>query len=143
MSRRPPSERSEYSVFWPITTRWEDNDQYGHVNNVAYYSWFDTAVNAWLVAQGLLDPANGDQIGLVVESSCRYFRPLSFPQRVQIGIRTGRIGTSSIVWKLGAFTFDDPRAAAEGRFIHVYVDRERRRPISISATWRQALTPFS
>ncbi len=131
--------RSAYRAFRSIPTRWMDNDAYGHVNNVVYYSWFDTAVNAWLVESGLLDIQHGSIIGLVVETGCRYFRSIAFPETVEAGIRIGRIGTSSVHWEVGLFTAGHDDAAAEGHFIHVYVDRATRRPCPLPPEWRAAL----
>jgi acyl-CoA thioester hydrolase len=122
-----------------MTTRWSDNDAYGHVNNVVYYSWFDSAVNAWLIEAGLLDVAAGDPIGLVVETSCRFARPLAYPEPVEIGLAVERVGTSSVAYRLGVFAADSADAAAEGRFVHVYVDRETRRPASLPEAWRKKL----
>jgi acyl-CoA thioester hydrolase len=127
-SRPQAKPRSAYPVFRPITTRWMDNDVYGHVNNVVYYSWFDTAVNAYLIEQGVLDIHQGEVIGLVVETQCNYFAPLAFPQTVHAGIRVARLGTSSVRYEVGLFAEGSDEAAACGHFVHVYVDRESRRP---------------
>jgi acyl-CoA thioester hydrolase len=123
-----PDARNTYKVFRSISTRWMDNDAYGHVNNVVYYSWFDTAVNAWLIEQGVLDVQHGQTIGLVVETQCNYFAPLSFPQTVEAGIRVARIGASSVRYEVGLFAAGAQWCAARGHFVHVYVDREQRRP---------------
>lgn len=131
--------RTSYRNFRTITTRWMDNDAYGHVNNVIYYSWFDTAVNALLVECGLLDIQSGSTIGLVVETGCRYFRSVVFPDPVEAGVRIARIGNSSIRWEVGLFTAGHEAAAAEGHFVHVYVDRTTRRPQPLAADWRQRL----
>ena len=128
-----------YRAFATIPTRWLDNDIYGHVNNTVYYSWFDTAVNAHLIAAGLLDVANGATIGLVVETGCRYARPISFPETVEAGIRVGRLGISSVRYEIGLFTAAVADAAAEGFFVHVYVDRQSRRPVPLDERWRAAL----
>jgi acyl-CoA thioester hydrolase len=127
-SRPHAKPRSAYPVFRPISTRWMDNDVYGHVNNVVYYSWFDTAVNAYLIEQGVLDIHQGEVIGLVVETQCNYFAPLAFPQTVHAGIRVARLGTSSVRYEVGLFAEGSDEAAACGHFVHVYVDRESRRP---------------
>lgn len=128
-SSRPQTQpRSAYPVFRPITTRWMDNDVYGHVNNVVYYSWFDTAVNAYLIEQGALDIDAGEVIGLVIETQCNYFAPLAFPQTVHAGIRVAHIGQSSVRYEVGLFAEGCDTAAACGHFVHVYVDRENRRP---------------
>ena len=132
-------QRSDFPLIHALATRWADNDIYGHVNNVVYYSWFDTAVNTVLMGRGLLDPHGGAIIGLVVESGCRYHRPLAFPQAVALGLRIGRLGRSSICWEIGVFDDEAPEAAAEGRFVHVHVDRETRRPVPVPEAWRRAL----
>ena len=128
---RPQAEpRSAYKVFRPIGTRWSDNDVYGHVNNVVYCSWFDSAVNAYLIESGALDIHAGHVIGLVIETQCNYFSPLSFPEPVLAGIRVAQVGSSSVRYEVGLFPGQDSTAltAAKGHFIHVYVDRLTRRP---------------
>lgn len=119
-----------------------DNDVYGHVNNVVYYSWFDTAVNAYLIEQGALDIHAGSTIGLVIETQCNYFAPLAFPQDVQAGIRVAHIGSSSVRYEVGLFAADAPSAAAVGHFVHVYVDRDSRRPVPLPQALRQVLEPL-
>ncbi len=129
-SARPvPEHSSSYKVFRTISTRWMDNDAYGHVNNVVYYSWFDTAVNAYLIEQGVLDIHQGETIGLVVETQCSYFAPLAFPQLVEAGIRVARLGESSVRYEVGLFARGEEFTAAKGHFIHVYVDKVTRRPV--------------
>ena len=143
-ARAQPLLRSAYPVFRSITTRWADNDVYGHVNNVVYYSWFDTAVNAYLISQGALDIHGGQTIGLVVETQCNYFAPLAFPQTVDAGIRVARLGSSSVHYEVGLFGAGEPLSAAAGYFVHVYVDRETRRPVALPTLLRtvlQALLP--
>ena len=135
----PLPSRAEFPAIRSITTRWMDNDIYGHVNNVVYYSFFDTAVNAHLIEQGVLDPATSPVIGLVVETGCRYAAPITFPDRVDAGIRVARIGTSSVRYEVGLFRNDDHDAAAFGHFTHVYVNRETRRPVPIPDAVRKAL----
>lgn len=127
---RPQVEpRSAYRVFRDIGTRWSDNDLYGHVNNVVYYSWFDTAVNGLLIERGALDIHAGGVIGLVVETQCNYFAPLAFPDPVVAGIRVAHIGSSSVRYEIALFPGDDEQpCAAKGHFVHVYVDRATRRP---------------
>ena len=137
MTARPT--RDQYAVMRPIPTRWADNDVYGHVNNAAYYGFFDTAVNAWLIEQGLLDTAASDAIGLVVETGCRYHTSLSFPETIEAALRVARLGTSSVRYELALFSEGDADAAADGHFVHVYVDRETRRPTPIPADIRTAL----
>lgn len=130
-SRAQPQPRSAYRVFRDIGTRWADNDVYGHVNNVVYYSWFDTAVNAHLIEQGALDIHAGPVIGLVIETQCNYFAPLAFPQTVQAGLRVAHLGTSSVRYEVGLFAAGAELAAACGHFVHVYVDRGSRRPVPL------------
>ena len=131
LQRPQPEHRSAYRAFQPIGTRWADNDQYGHVNNVVYYSWFDTAVNGLLIERGALDVQHGAVIGYVVETGCNYFSPLAFPQAVLAGIRVASTGSSSVRYELALFP-DDARlpCAAKGHFVHVYVDRTTRRPVA-------------
>lgn len=140
MSDRPtPSTRAAYRAFRSIPTRWMDNDVYGHMNNVVHYSLFDTAVNGWLIEAGVLDLHRGDQIGLVVETGCRYFGELAFPDIVTAGLRVARIGSSSVRYEVGLFRNDQDEAAAEGFFVHVYVDRQSRRPKPLGEGLRAAL----
>ena len=137
---KPQAEpRSAYKVFRSIGTRWMDNDVYGHVNNVVYYSWFDTAVNAYLIEQGALDIHHGETIGLVIETQCNYFSPLAFPQTVEAGIRVAKLGTSSVRYEVGLFAQGEPLTAAKGHFIHVYVDKHTRRPGPLSAQLKTTL----
>ncbi|TNF60040.1 MAG: acyl-CoA thioesterase [Burkholderiales bacterium] len=139
-STRPePRARDHYRVFRAIGTRWMDNDVYGHVNNVVYYSWFDTAVNAWLIEQGALDIHGGEVIGLVVETRCNYFAPLAFPQTVEAGLRVAHLGSSSVRYEVGLFAQGEPLTAACGHFIHVYVDRASRRPVALPALLKNTL----
>jgi acyl-CoA thioester hydrolase len=139
MTSRSAGVRADYRVFRSIPTRWMDNDSYGHVNNVVHYSLFDTAVNAHLVEAGLLDIAGGATIGLVVETGCRFFRSISFPEVVEAGLRVAHMGRSSVRYEIGLFTAASPDAAAEGFLVHVYVDRDHRRPVPLAAAWRDAL----
>ena len=134
-----PEPRGAYRAFRPITTRWMDNDAYGHVNNVVYYSWFDTVVNAHLIERGVLDIHNGSTIGLVVETQCNYFAPIAFPQLVEAGLRVARLGRSSVRYEVGLFLASEPLTAARGHFVHVYVDRETRRPTGLPAPLAQVL----
>ena len=141
MADRPaPASRNAYRAFRSITTRWMDNDIYGHMNNVVHYLLFDTAVNGWLVEEKVLDIHGGDQIGLVVETGCRYFSELAFPDLVTAGIRVARLGSSSVRYEIGLFRNDETSAAAEGFFVHVYVDRRSRRPKPLGAALKQALS---
>jgi acyl-CoA thioester hydrolase len=132
--------RGNYARFQSITTRWIDSDAYGHLNNVVYYSFFDTAVNALLIEHGLLDPVSSPQICLVVETGCRYFESLSFPENVDVGIRVERLGNSSVQYDLGIFRHGQDRTLAEGRFVHVCVDRSTRRPVSLPENYRTLLS---
>ena len=140
---RPQAEpRDAYRAFRTITTRWMDNDQYGHVNNVIYYSWFDTAVNAHLIEQGALDTAGGSTIGFVVETQCHYFAPLAFPQNVVAGIRVAHMGSSSVRYEVGLFAEDGATTAARGYFVHVYVDRATQRPVPLPDALKAVLAPL-
>ncbi|MFN3303215.1 MAG: acyl-CoA thioesterase [Roseateles sp.] len=131
MSERPqPDLRESYARFVPLTTRWMDNDVYGHLNNVVYYSLFDTAVNRLLIEGGALDLRAGGVIGLVVETHCNFFESLAFPQRIEAGVRVAHQGRSSVRYEIGLFAEGAPRCAARGHFVHVYVDRDRRRPVA-------------
>ena len=141
-ARPQPEPRDAYRAFRTITTRWMDNDQYGHVNNVVYYSWFDTAVNAYLIEQGALDTAAGGTIGFVVETQCHYFAPLAFPQNVDAGIRVAHIGSSSVRYEVGLFAEGAPTTAACGHFVHVYVDRVTQRPVPLPEALKAALEPL-
>jgi acyl-CoA thioester hydrolase len=137
-----PPFRAAYPAFLAIPTRWMDNDTYGHVNNVTYYAYFDTVVNEHLVRAGNLDIRNGGAIGIVVETACRFHKPLSFPETVDAGMRVVRVGHSSVTYEIGLFRADDDDAAATGRFVHVWVDRQHRRPIAVPANVRAALAPL-
>ena len=134
-TRAQPEPRSAYRVFRSISTRWSDNDIYGHVNNTVYYSWFDTAINGLLIDSEALDIHGGPVIGLVVETQCNYFAPLVFPGEVVAGIRVAHIGSSSVRYEIAIFP-DDPAApcAARGHFIHVYVDRLQRKPAALPSS---------
>ncbi|HEY5710253.1 MAG TPA: thioesterase family protein [Allosphingosinicella sp.] len=131
--------RGAYPVWRAVTTRWADNDAYGHINNVVHYSWFDTAVNAWLIEAGLLDVAAGDPIGLVVETGCRYARSLTYPEDVEVGLGVEHLGSSSVRYRIGVFAKGDDAPAAEGHFVHVYVGRATRRPAPLPEAWRTRL----
>jgi len=131
MARAAAHPRSLYRHFLPIQTRWSDNDAYGHVNNVVYYSWFDTVVNEYLIAARALDIQSSPVVGLVVETQCNYFSELAFPQRVEAGLRVAHIGRSSVRYELALFAAGAEPASAQGHFIHVYVDRDSRRPVAL------------
>lgn len=139
MSRPQPEARTAYAHFSRITTRWMDNDIYGHVNNVTYYSYFDTAVNRYLIEAGVLDIHVGPTIGLVIETHCNYFAPLAFPRQVEAGIRVAHIGSSSVRYEIGLFDEGQALSAASGHFVHVYVDRDTRRPAPLPAAFLSAL----
>jgi acyl-CoA thioester hydrolase len=131
--------REDFAQLVALPTRWMDNDVYGHVNNVQYYSYFDTAVNQWLIERGALDIHGGTVVGFVVETGCTYFRPVSFPDLLQVGIRVARIGASSVRYELGLFRNDDPAIAAAGHFVHVYVNRASGQPTPVPAATRALL----
>jgi acyl-CoA thioester hydrolase len=138
-TREAPQRRGDYRHFHTIATRWMDNDAYGHVNNVVYYSYFDTVVNQYLVRAGVLDIGRGEVIGLVVETQCRYFSELSFPQTVHAGLRVARLGRRACATRSGVFADDEDAACAQGHFVHVYVDRATRRPTPLPAPLRAVL----
>jgi acyl-CoA thioester hydrolase len=134
----PRPRRDQYATFRRLQTRWMDNDSYGHMNNVVHYSLFDTAVNGWLIDQGLLDPRASDSYGLVVETGCRYFAEMQFPDVVHAGLRISKIGGSSVRFEIALFRNDEDEAAAEGFFVHVYVGRDTHRPVQIEGARRTA-----
>ena len=138
----PATLRAAYRHFLVIPTRWMDNDIYGHVNNVTYYSYFDTVVNEHLIRAGGLDIAAGPAIGYVVENSCTFRKPLSFPEIIDAGLRVAKLGRTSVVYEIARFRSGDDDAAATGRFVHVWVDRATQRPIGIPAAIRAALAPL-
>jgi len=135
--------RADYKHFLPLQTRWADNDIYGHVNNVAYYGYFDTVVNDYLINAGALDIHEGEIIGLVVETGCKYFAPLEFPQKLEGALRVAHIGNSSVRYELAIFKDNEDTPAAGGHFVHVYVDRKTRRPMPLPAAFRSALDKIS
>jgi acyl-CoA thioester hydrolase len=137
------SSRNDYKHILPLQTRWADNDIYGHVNNVAYYGYFDTIVNEYLIGSGVLDIHGGDVIGLVVETGCKYFTPLEFPEKLEGGLRVARIGNSSVRYELAIFKAGDNAPAAEGHFTHVYVNRQTRRSVALPAAFRSVLEKIS
>jgi acyl-CoA thioester hydrolase len=139
MSKPPPEPRAAYRHFQRIPTRWMDNDVYGHVNNVQYYSYFDTVVNQYLIEQGVLDIERSAVVGLVVETGCQYFTPIAFPDVVDAGLRVARLGNSSVRYEVGIFRNQEAATAAQGHFVHVYVDRASRRPVPLPAELRDAL----
>jgi acyl-CoA thioester hydrolase len=137
--RSPRLVRSDFRVFRPIQTRWMDNDVYGHANNVVYYSWFDTAVNGWLVEAGLLDFSADSAIGLVVETSCTYFQSVAFPDVLECGLAIERLGRSAVTYRTGIFRQNETDAAAQGRFTHAYVERATQRPVPVPDRARAAM----
>jgi acyl-CoA thioester hydrolase len=134
-----PHRRADYPHHLPIPTRWMDNDVYGHVNNVVYYSYFDTVINRWLIDEGGLDIHRGATIGLCVESRCSYLRAIAFPGELEAGLRVAHLGRSSVRYEIAIFTRGDDAAAAQGEFVHVFVDRTTRRPVDMPAQLRAAL----
>ena len=142
MARPTPESRAAYPHLQPITTRWMDNDAYGHVNNVTYYSYFDTVVNEHLITIGGLDITADPIVGYVVETHCTYRKPLAFPQAVEAGMRVAKLGTSSVTYEIGIFGKGDDEAAATGRVVHVWVDRATQRPAPIPPRIRAALEPL-
>ena len=131
--------RADYRVFYPISTRWSDNDIYGHVNNVTYYSYFDTAANRYLIEEGGLDITDGTIVGYVVNSGCEYHAPLTYPEPIEAGLRVDRLGTSSVQYGLAIFRQGEDQAAAHGHFVHVFVDRAANSSVPIPAALRAAL----
>ena len=131
--------RGTYRHFLPITTRWMDNDVYGHVNNVVYYGYFDTVVNEFLIAAGVLDIERSPVIGLVVETGCKYFAAIAFPDEIEAGLRVAKIGNSSVRYEIALFRQGGMEAVAQGHFVHVYVDRAGRRPVPLPEPLRDAL----
>ncbi|GGC46539.1 acyl-CoA thioesterase [Chelatococcus reniformis] len=131
--------RADFRLFRPIQTRWLDNDAYGHVNNSVYYHYFDTAVNAYLIENGLLSVTGSGPIGLVVETACVFFESVAYPEHLEAGLRITQLGSSSVRYSLGIFRLGDDKVAAQGRFVHVYVDRESRRPVPIPEAARAVL----
>lgn len=143
MARPAAHARGDYPHARDLTTRWMDNDAYGHVNNVVHYAYFDTVVNEWLIRQGLLDIERGEIIGLVVETGCHYFEPLTYPETVTAAMRVAHVGSSSVRYEIALFGQGRDSAAAQGHFVHVYVDRTTRRPTPLPPAWRQALATLA
>jgi acyl-CoA thioester hydrolase len=143
MSKPIPAKRADFPHVLANTTRWSDNDVYGHVNNVVYYSYFDTVVNEYLLRTGVLDFEGGATIGLVVETQCNYFAPVVFPQRIEAGLRVAKLGTTSVRYEVAIFGEGDEEASAQGHFVHVYVDRVTRRPVPLPDALAAALAPLA
>ena len=139
MSKEERLGRDAFRVWRRHSTRWADNDAYGHVNNVVYYQWFDSGVNAWRVGEGLLDIERGEAIALVVETRCTYWEPLAFPADIEVGLAIEHLGRSSMRYRIGIFAVGAEEAAAQGHFVHVMVDRAERRPVPIPEDWKNAL----
>lgn len=132
-------ERDEFGIVYPITTRWMDNDIYGHVNNVTYYSYFDTTINRYLIEAGGLDINNAPVVGYVVSSNCQFSKPVAYPDALEAGLRVVKIGNSSVTYELGLFKNGDTGPAALGQVVHVFVDREQNRSVAIPEKIRAAL----
>lgn len=137
--RPTPSRRADYAHFVPHTTRWNDNDVYGHLNNVVHYSLFDSTVGSWVISRGLLDPVNSPVIALVAETGCRYFGEMHFPSLITAGLRIGKIGSSSVRYEVGLFSEEQEVASAQGHFVHVYIDAGSRKPCPIPDHTRAAM----
>lgn len=143
MTERPKSDkRGTYAYFQTMTTRWMDNDSYRHMNNTTYYSFFDTIVNQYLIENGVLDIEKSPVIGLVAETTCRYFKSIGFPSKINVGLRVGHLGNSSIRYEIGLFKDDEDEASAQGHFVHVYVDRESGRPTAIPDKMKSVVAPL-
>jgi acyl-CoA thioester hydrolase len=138
-TRTTPRPRSEFRWFAPIQTRWSDNDQYGHLNNVVYYSYFDTVVNAFLIGEAGLEPVGGPWMGLVVDTRCSYFAPASYPEPLEAGLAFAASGRSSQRYEIGIFKKGEPETLAHGHFVHVYVDAATRRPIALPGSLTAAI----
>ncbi|MGM4998246.1 acyl-CoA thioesterase [Tardiphaga sp. 538_B7_N1_4] len=139
-ARATPDRRDSYRYFKTMTTRWMDNDSYRHMNNTTYYSFFDTIVNQYLIDNGVLDIEKSEVIGLVAETMCSYFKSLGFPSKVTVGLRVGRLGTSSIRYEIGLFEEQADEASAQGHFVHVYVNRETGRPVQLPEALRSVVS---
>lgn len=139
MSRSEPDARACYRHFVTVTTRWSDNDAYRHVNNVVYYSFFDTAVNQYMLSEGVLDLDGGRTVSLVVDTACTYFAPVSYPDLVHCGLRVVHLGRSSVRYEIGIFRNHDPLAAARGHYVHVCCDRATMQPVEMPGALRAAL----
>tara|TARA_R110001599_G_scaffold353823_1_gene599158 strand:- start:32192 stop:32623 length:432 start_codon:yes stop_codon:yes gene_type:complete len=139
MSKAGPPSRADYKVFYPISTRWADNDIYGHVNNVTYYSYFDTAANRYLIEEGGLDIGDGSIVGYVVSSGCEYHAPITYPEPVEAGLRVDRMGNSSVQYGLAIFRQGGNEAVAHGHFVHVFVNRSENKSVPIPESLRTAL----
>lgn len=139
MSRATIPTRDDYGAFYPITTRWEDNDIYGHVNNVVYYAYFDTAANNYLIEEGGLELPDAPIVGFVVNSGCEYHAPIMYPQKIEAGVRVDRLGRSSVQYGIGIFKQGEATAVAHGHFVHVFVERATNQSVPIPEQTRAAL----
>ena len=137
--KKIPSNKSEYNYFSKLSTRWNDNDVYGHMNNIIYYALFDTVVNKWLIKNKLIDIKNGQIIGLIVQSGCNYFSSFEYPENIDAGIRVTKIGTSSVRYEVGLFHEKEEISSADGFFIHVYVDRQTNKPLPLNYNFKKNL----
>ena len=137
--KKKPSHISEYNYFCQLSTRWNDNDIYGHMNNIIYYALFDTAVNKWLIKNKLIDIKNGQNIGLIVQSGCNYFSSFEYPENINAGIRVTKIGKSSVRYEVGLFKEKEELSSADGFFIHVYVDRKTNKPLALDYNFKNVL----
>ena len=137
--RAIPHLKKDYPFFYNINTRWKDNDVYGHVNNVVYYEYFDTAVNKWLIENDLLDYKSGERVGYIVQSGCNYFSPISHPSDLEVGIRVSRIGNSSVIYEIAIFLKKNENASAQGYFTHVYVSRKTQKPFLLDTNFKLKL----
>ena len=139
MTEKPTDRRADFVHFLELQTRWDDNDVYGHVNNVVYYAYFDTVINRFLIDEAELDVLQDDLIGICVESQCRYLASVAFPDRIDAGLRVGKLGTSSVRYEIGIFRVGNDEPCAIGHFVHVFVDRATRRPMPVPGHLRAAL----
>lgn len=137
--RAAPASREGFAIFYSLNTRWADNDIYGHINNVAYYAFFDSVVNRFLIQEGGMRPGHDNVVGYVVNSAADYFSPLTYPQEVELGLRVLRMGEKSVTWEIGVFGQGDKLSSVTGRFTHAFVDREASKSASIPANIRRAI----
>lgn len=142
IERQKPHRRDAYAYFEMMTTRWMDNDSYRHMNNTVYYSFFDSIVNQYLIERGVLDVEKSEIIGLVAETTCRYFRSVGFPSKINVGLRVGHLGNSSARYEIALFNDEEDEASAQGHFVHVYVDRETGRPVPMPQKLKMVLAPL-
>jgi len=139
MNRPQPAERASFHWFYPLDTRWADNDIYGHANNVVYYAWFDTVVNRFLIEEGGMRPGQDNVVGYVVSSGCDYFAPVTYPESLELGLRVVRLGEKSVSWEVGVFLPGESESRATGRFVHAFVDQAAQRPAAVPPAIREAV----